>query len=925
MTREQWDEVKSCLYRALQCPEDVREAFLIETCSDESVRLEVVRLLRGHEDAKEFLSHGAPPQLSEEDPTQLTPGFRVGRYEIDSSLGSGGMGQVYLAHDTALRRQVAIKLLLDESAENRAVLRRFRSEAQALSSLNHSNICTVHDIGEHDGRTFIVMEYISGSRLDEMIRQRSIRQNQALDYARQMAAGLAAAHAAGIVHRDLKPANIIITGDGRVKILDFGVAKLSVPAAGSNATLTVEGTLVGTPAYMSPEQAEAKDVDARSDIFSFGSVLFEMISGQRAFGGDTYIATLSAVLQAEPPHISRICPGTPPQLDELIARCLCKDPQQRYQSADELGIAVKNIGNQTNTEILPAPPALAPAHRILRLRLAMAAICALVLGLAGWAGLSRYRKSSLQRLQPAEKVIAVVPFNVIGSDEELRALSDGLLETLTSKLSEMEALQGKLTVVPASEIRSRKITSVEAARRIYGAKLAITGSGQRWNGRIQFTLNLVDTNTVRQIASRTFDFDGAKSVTLRDEVVNGAIQLLALKLSPKMQEAIDADETSVPAANTEYMKGAGYLFRYDLAGNPDRAIQSLTEATRLDPKYAKAFAALGEAHWIKANSKSDPREKEVALEAIRKSIRLAPNLPEGHIQLGKIYANTGQIPEAIEEEKDALRLAPENADVFGILGGIYTDTKQYDQAEAAYQEAIRRKPADWLGHLRLGVFYSVRGRNPEARKQYEEALAITPDNEIVFRNLAILDETEGHFKDASDRLEKTLQFEKNVRTYSALGAVYYFQRRYPEALDAIKAGLELNPDHYSAWGNLGSVYRHIPGHEGDASAAFHKAIGQAQKALEVTPSDLHIRANLAEYEAKLGDPKKAIAELHLIPMASRGDLADEFILIYELCGQRSRAIEMIRQLPADDQRLPDLRSDPDLDSLFQDPAMAAQR
>jgi tetratricopeptide (TPR) repeat protein len=378
-------------------------------------------------------------------------------------------------------------------------------------------------------------------------------------------------------------------------------------------------------------------------------------------------------------------------------------------------------------------------------------------------------------------------------------------------------------VVPVDEIRSREITNAEAARRISGCNLVITGSGQRWGDQIQFTLNLIDTATIRQIASRTFEFDASKPITLRDEAVNGAVELLELKLTPKVRELIQVGETSTPGANTEYLKGIGFLARYDLTGNLDRAIQSLTEATRLDPGYAQAFAALGSAHWQKAQTKNDPGEKQLALESIRKSLQLDPNLAEGHIRLGEIYNKSGQSEEAIQEVQTALRITPGDVAAYGTLGDIYKKTRRYALAEDAYREAVRRRPDDWLGHLNLGLFYSERN-GTLARREYEAGLRITPDNEVLHRNLADLDLAEGNFRKASDDLVNSLRFEKNVRSYSLLGVTYYYQRRYTEAVDALKSGLALDPNHYTALGNLGIVYQHLPGHEQMAREELQKAI-----------------------------------------------------------------------------------------------------
>ena len=525
----------------------------------------------------------------------------------------------------------------------------------------------------------------------------------------------------------------------------------------------------------------------------------------------------------------------------------------------------------------------------------------------------------------AEKRIAVLPLAIVEGDDQTRALADGLVETITSKLSQIQSFQGKLMVVPASEIRARHIASAEAARRIYGANLVITGSAQRWSDRLQFTLNLVDTATVRQLDSRTFELAAANPINLRDHLTSGAIEMLALRLTPEARNSIIEGETSVPAAYAEYLKGEGYLARYDVSGNIDRAIDSLTEATRLDSRYALAFAALGRARWLKAKAKNDLEEKQKAIDTILESIRLAPRLADGHVSLGEIYSQTGRGPEAIQEERSALRLAPGNAQAYTVLGDAYSSSGQYDQAEAVYQEAIRRQPNDWYGYLMLGLFYVNRGRNKDARSAYESALKLTPNNEMIYRNLAVLEMGEGRFREASDMIAKTLDFEPNRRTYMTLGAAYYYQRRYSEAASAFHSGIALSPDLYSLWGDLAEVYRHIPGDEDKAREAFRKAIELAEKRLATVQSDDNTRANLAQYRASLGQHDKALAEIAKIPESSRLQYADRIIPAYELVGDRRRAVEMVLKLPPSSPSLIFIGNHPDLESLWRDPALQQNR
>jgi tetratricopeptide (TPR) repeat protein/DNA-binding winged helix-turn-helix (wHTH) protein len=585
-------------------------------------------------------------------------------------------------------------------------------------------------------------------------------------------------------------------------------------------------------------------------------------------------------------------------------------------------------GHTRPTLVMPDPADAVPPPRLVtwrfpRRRTWQAASLVFTATLLVFAVRSRIVHSS--GAMPGEKRVAVLPLDLVGKDELVRALADGLVETMTSKLSQIESFEGKLMVVPASEVRSRGITSAEAARRIYGANLVITGSAQRLGDRIQFTLNLVDTASIRQIDSRTFEMDTANPIALRDEVTDGAIQMLALKLSPEASGSIGEGETSSPAAYSSYLKGIGYLARYDQSGNLDHAIESLADATRSDPRYALAFAALGRAHWMKAKRDSDSKEKDLAVNTILESIRLAPRLAEAHVRLGEIYADTGRIPEAVQEEWSALRIAPGNADAYRILGGAYSANGQYEQAEAVYREAVRRQPGDWYGHLMLGLFYSDRGLYKEAHKAFQSALNLTPDNEVIYRNLAVLDMQEGRFREASDTLAKTVNFQPNELTYLTLGVAYYYQRRYAEAAAAYKSGIDIYPGLYSLWGNLGSAYRQSPGDQQKAGQAFRKAIELAEEHLKVVQSDNNTRASLAEYWASLGQRDKALDEINKIPEQSRAAYADRIALAYELTGDRSRAVKTLEALPPDSPQLVYIRNMPDLEPLWHEPVFQRAR
>src|SRR5215475_11384621 len=398
MDEQRWRQVETVYHAALEREPGARDAFLAQACmGDEELRREVEELLRYDGAAESFIKCNAlafearrlePEELSQTGP-QLLPGQHIGTYKILSLLGRGGMGVVYRARDERLRRDVAIKVLPASLSHDADQVRRFEQEAHATSALNHPNILTVFDIGAQDGAPFIVAELLDGAELRSQLEQGALSARKALEYAQQITAGLAAAHEKGIVHRDLKPENLFVTKDGRVKILDFGLAKLKPPQVGAVDTdaptqkkITDPGTVLGTVGYMSPEQVRGQEADHRSDIFSFGMILYEMLSGKRAFNGDSVADVKSAILKEEPPELGETNAKISPALDKIVRRCLEKKPEQRFHSAHDLGFALDTLSTSSGARL----ENVGATSERKRERLAwLVAVLAFALGMLGFA------------------------------------------------------------------------------------------------------------------------------------------------------------------------------------------------------------------------------------------------------------------------------------------------------------------------------------------------------------------------------------------------------------------------------------------------------------------------------------------------------------------------------------------------------------
>ncbi len=610
----------------------------------------------------------------------LSNGTRLGPYEILAPLGAGGMGEVYRARDTRLGRDVAIKVLpSDKTSADR--LQRFLREARAASQLNHPNVVAIHDIAEHEGVHFIVMEYVDGQTLCDAIPARGWEASRVIGYAGQIVASLVKAHASGIVHRDLKPANIMVTADGVIKVLDFGLAKLQEPSGHDDAALTAEtlpGAILGTAAYMSPEQASGRPADARSDIFSLGLVLYEMLTGQRAFRADNPLSTMAAILSKEPRPLREAAPQTPPELERIVSRCLRKEADKRFQSAVDLKLALEDLGaTQDTTQATAETPS-----------------------------------------------IAVLPFANLSADKDNEYFSDGLAEEILNALTQLPGLR-VIARASAFAFRGREHALAEIGEKLKVQSI-LQGSVRRAGNRVRVSAQLIQVADESQLWSERYDREMTDVFAIQDEMAQAIVEKLKVKLGGRPAEPLVKHYTENPDAHSLYLRGVFYVNRYtpsDMA----KGLEYLQEAVASEPRHARAWVQLAEYHIHRNFTAAGPPSTEMpqALEAAQRALAADSSLGEAHAGRALVLASyQHRWTEALAQIEAASRLPP-TAWSFIWGGCVQWGNGKLEEAERSFRRALECDPLSVIGHYVLALLYNGTCRYDLALTNARQAVDIS--------------------------------------------------------------------------------------------------------------------------------------------------------------------------------------------------------
>ncbi len=781
----------------------------------------------------------------------LQPGTRLGVYEILDTLGAGGMGVVYRARDRKLGRDVAIKVLPDDPAGDPGRVARFEREARMLAAVNHATIAAIYGAEEEGSTRYIVMELVEGETLAQRLAGGPLSIADALRIGAQIAEALEFAHEKGVIHRDLKPANIKITPEGKVKVLDFGLAKaMNLPFSGDmsrSPTIVMDtstpGEIVGTPEFMSPEQARGKETDRRTDVWSFGCILFEMLTGRRAFTGETVPDAVAAILYKEPDW-NALPARTPQRVRDLLTGCLEKDPGRRVRDAGDARLDLEaTLAGLSGAAVVGRPPRPVPWKTV----------AAALLGAAVAAGAYFALRRSPGEVPASARQLAVLPFrNLTGSpDGELMGLA--MAETVSARLANVPGLQ-VVTPRATTEEMDADPSFVRVARRL-GANTLLSGSLQRENERYRIIYRLVDAQG-RQLAANALD--GSELFALQDRLADGVVRDLSLRRGASRTPTPSGLDTA--PLQERYLQAIGLLQRYDRRDSVEQALAILRSLAEERPNSALVQAALARADLAMFDFTKERAWADRAIAASDAARALDPGLPETDITVGETLLLTGRPKEAAESFHRALAANPDKVDALLGLGRALEQLGDQAAAEDAFRRAIAIQPS-FAVYNQLGVLRSASGRWSDAASMFRKASELAPDSYRALSNLGGVLVYSCDFDSAIPAFRQALSLRPNDPwAASNLGLTLLWTGHPAEAVKSLEAAARNAPNDFEVWGAYADALEEAEGKE-RASQAYAQSIALSREALKLNARDGRARSVLGASLARTGQLEDGAKEI----------------------------------------------------------------
>ncbi|HEY2712405.1 MAG TPA: protein kinase [Chthoniobacterales bacterium] len=874
MNAERWQRVNDLFHSAIERAPEEWTAFLDEACDgDDGLCREVKSLLNSHERTQTFIELPAfevAPELLVSDRTDALIGELIGHYRIDSLIGLGGMGEVYLAHDEQLGRKAALKLLPQHLTADETQLSRFKNEARSASALNHPNILTVYEIGVEAGRHFIATEFIEGMTLRAALASGRMNLHAAIEIAVQVASALAAAHEAGVVHRDIKPENIMLRPDGYVKVLDFGIAKLieQSPALDgeefepTTALQTRPGLVLGTGRYMSPEQARGQKADARSDIWSMGVVLYEMVAGIPPFLGQTPGDCIAAILTTEPPPLSGVVSDVPLALESILETALRKNSDKRYQTSKEMLSELRKLKGDLETKTSLRPRLI--ISQIKRHKpLALVSLSVAMLVIAAFAYLL-FRVTPTP--SPKEKSIAVLPFENLSEEKSNAYFADGIQDEILTRLSKIADLK----VISRTSTERYKNTSQnlsEIARQLGVANL-LEGSVQKTSDQVRVNVQLIRAANDSHLWAETFDRKLTDIFFVESEVAKAIADQLRAKLTGQEEQVIAARPTDNPEAYDAYLRGLAYTLKTgNSPANTLSAQKYLREAVRLDPKFALSWALLSYVDalgYLTLSLQPTVALREETGQAAQAALALQPNLGEAIVAKGYYYyACLKDYDSAVRYFEQARQFLPNSSLIPESLAYVTRRRGQWDRSESYFNEAERLDPRNASLLTQHAQSYMIVRRFPDAVRKFDQVLDITPDDLDTLAEEAAIAQAEGDLPRAAALLaplrppaDDTGALE--IQVYQAI-----LERHPDQMIPRLKEMLS-QPDPTLGY-NIGELRfwlgwaQEVAGDHVAAHESWREARDELEPFLKEQPDNYILLGDLALTNAGLGDKAAALA------------------------------------------------------------------